>query len=370
LKKTEDPIKSQTLLVRKLSERKNSSSNNNRDHRSNSIVKFKERKQNRSGTHAYTDPSFIKSVFNITRKIVEIKRPPENTLIPLKKLYIMKMENIDFVKNFNFSYENEKIKSKSKINEFHYEKNNTNTINVTNINNNRDFNDINNNINNINDDNKSNNLFNNYKGNIFNNSNNKSNQFNFNFTANSFKPKPNYFEEKVISKPRKSINIPKIELFNSIRENEKQQMNLEKKLSKIKKQEDAFNKFTINEGNDFSTNIIKCMQHYIDMKREDDILKYDYITKIDNGLVFKETLKENIMHKLIPGTYMYQNKPLKFEVFHPKFVKTKFCMGMIQTAGKPIVKGSDHSLKEYSNYYNKRRDQVVEKNAFSIMNII
>ena len=77
------------------------------------------------------------------------------------------------------------------------------------------------------------------------------------------------------------------------------------------------------------------------------------------------------MHKLIPGNYMYQNKPLKFEVFHPKFIQTKFCMGKNQiAAGKPIVKESDHSLKEYSNYYNKRGEQAKEKNAFSIMNII
>lgn len=304
-------------------------------------------KRKRLGTMCNIEPSEIKDVFNIKRKCIEIKRPPSSYLITLRDLYstCTKMKNSEFIRHFNFSYENEKIKAKEKVNELYFsvEKQATSSSNKSIPNYSHKF------------------------------------QSNFNLTSADFnKQKENYFEEKnferkriSISKPRNSLKDSyKIELFNNLRINEKQQIKLEKKLNKIKKKEDVLN-IKKNDRNDFSMNIMSGLQQYIDMKREDDILKYDYITKIDNGLVFKETLRENIMHKLIPGNYMYQNKPLKFEVFHPKFVKTKFCMGKNQiAAGKPIVKGSDHSLKEYCNYYNKKGDLANEKNAFSIMNII
>ena len=77
--------------------------NNNR-HSSSSI--FKRRSKDKTmGTMVNIDPVEIKSVFNMNRKLVDIKRPSASNLFSLSELIHLKMSNADFVKNFIFSYE-------------------------------------------------------------------------------------------------------------------------------------------------------------------------------------------------------------------------------------------------------------------------
>jgi len=164
------------------------------------------------------------------------------------------------------------------------------------------------------------------------------------------------------------------EIFDKINLNEQKLKKINQKLKMISPEEKKYLKI-IDMGNSdqLKKDFLGSLPDFVKYKRETQFLKYDLMTRIDNGLFYKENLRRSFMQKLIPGNYMnVDTESFKIEVLHPRFIKHKFAKIMPAFApGKPIVKNSDQSTKEYLLYYEKKRIPKVfqEKDAFSVMNI-
>jgi len=176
----------------------------------------------------------------------------------------------------------------------------------------------------------------------------------------------------------KSFNINKIKeniLFDKINTNEKNLKDIQRKLKSLSPDGEKSKIKKINLGNheEFKKDMLDNLPKFVKYKRDNDFVRYDYMTRLDNGLIYKEDLKNNLMNKLIPGNYINaENELFKLEILHPKFIQQKFSNGMPSfAAGKPIIKNSNESSKEYCLYYERKNLPKVfkDKDAFSVMTI-
>lgn len=292
-----------------------------------------------------------------------------------QKLSLPKVEvdNYDFIRNFNLRFEKEKKTKKDIIlsnNSQSLETKSNQTNGFPQINKLFDFNNI--------------------------NKTPEKPHFSSSFTSNIKRKLDNSFNDKdldtSVNKSRLSINIKKSkernsnsnkqsnhakhvkEIYGKINLNEKKLKKIKKKIEKFSPdgQEKVFKTFNLKNETEFKTEILGNLRNFIIHKRDKEVLKYDFMTRLDNGLLFKEDLKMSLLNKLVPGNYLNCEKPFKIEILQPKFIKSKFNKILPAVLpGKPIVKNSDELSKEYCYHYERKNlpKVVKDKDAFSVMTI-
>lgn len=305
---------------------------------------------------------------NFNNTIKKKKQFYSNQKLPFKKL---EFNNYDFIRNFNMSFEQDK-KNQQDLTLSYFKCNNEEKANNSHLNFTPHIN----------------------KSFDFNQSRLESPQFASIFSLNAKQKLNNSLydidAEESFDNSNISINIKDLKLNNiylkkkpNAEKDIYDRMNLnevitEKMKKKIEKttpdgKHKSLKRFNLDSESQLKREIFGNMQKFILHKKDTDILKYDYMTNIDNGLVFKHELKVNKLNKLIPGNYLISEMPLKVESYQPKFIKSKFNKSFSNiVAGKPIVKNSDESTKEYCLYYEKKclPKVVQDKDAFSVMTIL
>jgi hypothetical protein len=188
--------------------------------------------------------------------------------------------------------------------------------------------------------------------------------------TNSIKNNNNYINKKQKKEKEEKKNF---EILNNNANELKEIQRKLKSLSPAVMREKPLKKIQLGNQNEFKSEILGNIADFVKYKRDNEILKYDYMTRIDNGLFYKENLKKSIINKLIPGNYINaETESIKIEILHPKFIKKKFSKAMPSfVPGKPIIKSSDQSAKDYCLYYERQNIPkiVKDKDAFSVMTI-